>query len=60
MTDRVFAITTYHEHDKAAEAAEEWKRLGIRAIGWSASGRISNLSPNPKLHIFVFSLFRVV
>lgn len=35
MTGRIFAITTYHEHDKAAEAAEEWKRLGICAIGWS-------------------------
>lgn len=35
MTNRIFAITTYHTSNKAVEAAEEWKRLGICAIGWS-------------------------
>jgi len=35
MTGRIFAITTYHEPGKAVEAAEEWKRLEICAIGWS-------------------------
>ena len=35
MGGRIFAITTYHETAKAAEAAELWKRLGICGIGWS-------------------------
>jgi len=36
MTSKVFAVTTYHKSgEKSAEAAEEWKRLGICAIGWS-------------------------
>lgn len=37
MANRAFAITTFHTSldNKAIEAAEEWKRLGICAIGWS-------------------------
>ena len=36
MVRRIFAITTYHEPgEKATIAAEEWRRLGICAIGWS-------------------------
>jgi len=35
MTGKIFAITTYHKPDRAALAAEEWRRLGICAIGWS-------------------------
>lgn len=36
MTGKVFAVTTYHKSgERAVEAAEEWKRLGICAIGWS-------------------------
>jgi len=34
MAGRIFAVTTYHEAGEAAEAAEEWKKLGICAIGW--------------------------
>jgi hypothetical protein len=33
MAGKIFAITTHHKHSK--EAAEEWKRLGICAIGWA-------------------------
>lgn len=33
MTHRIFAITTHHKYSE--EAAEEWKKLGICAIGWS-------------------------
>lgn len=36
MVRKIFAITTYHEPgEKAALMAEEWRRLGICAIGWS-------------------------
>jgi hypothetical protein len=36
MTGRIFSITTYHKPgEKATEAAEQWKKLGICAIGWS-------------------------
>ncbi|MEM2102668.1 MAG: hypothetical protein QXM22_04065 [Candidatus Bathyarchaeia archaeon] len=37
MASRAFAITTFHTSlgNKAIEAAEEWKRLEICAIGWS-------------------------
>ncbi|MEM2971868.1 MAG: hypothetical protein QW270_05545 [Candidatus Bathyarchaeia archaeon] len=37
MVRRAFAITTFHtsHSNKAVEAAEEWKKLGICAIGWS-------------------------
>jgi len=35
LTGKIFAITTYHESNLAKEAAEEWKVLGICAIGWS-------------------------
>jgi len=36
MAGRIFAITTYETRRKAEWVAEEWKRLGICAIGWSA------------------------
>lgn len=36
MVRRIFAITTYHEPgERASVAAEEWRRLGVCAIGWS-------------------------
>lgn len=33
MTSKIWAITTHHK--RTFEAAEEWKRLGICAIGWT-------------------------
>jgi predicted Mrr-cat superfamily restriction endonuclease len=37
MVNQIFAITTYHEPgEKATLMAEEWRRLGICAIGWSS------------------------
>jgi hypothetical protein len=37
VVHRAFAITTFHTSrgNRAVEAAEEWKKLGICAIGWS-------------------------
>jgi len=36
LGNRIFSVTTYHiPGEKAKIAAEEWKRLGICAIGWS-------------------------
>jgi hypothetical protein len=34
---RIFYIITYFDKGKEIEAAEEWKKLGICAIGWSWS-----------------------
>jgi predicted Mrr-cat superfamily restriction endonuclease len=40
MVHKIFSITTYNDNEFVEEVAEEWKRLGICAIGWASLGRL--------------------